>query len=158
MEQVYEAAAVQREASGEIRRLQRLRNERAFTGAGPTIAVQASRRLGPAGLAVFGSARGSYVFGRYHEQARFLQDVIDPAGVTVGGSQATVTQATASRTTAVPVTELEVGAEYGQPFGRSRAFVRLSAVNQTYFDAGSASQVGGNVNLFGGRVALGLDY
>jgi hypothetical protein len=58
----------------------------------------------------------------------------------------------------MPVTEYEIGLEYGADFGGSRLYLQGAVLGQTYFGAGSASSENGNMSLFGIHVALGLNW
>lgn len=157
LEHLYEATLLNPGAPGTTE-VQTLLNERRFTGGGPTVALEAARRLGGSGFALFGTLRGSYLLGQFHDAASFSQHVNDTAGRTLNGSQSTVTGSSACRTAVLHVVEVEIGGEYQLALGRTTAVFRLAAVNQTYFDAGSASQANGNTSLFGGQGSVGLRY
>lgn len=157
LEHLYGATLLNPGAPGTTE-VQTLLNERRFTGGGPTVALEAARRLGGSGFALFGNLRGSYLLGQFHDAASFSQHVNDTARRTLNGSQSTVTGSSACRTAVLPVVEVEIGGEYQLSLGRTTAVIRLAAVNQTYFDAGSASQANGNTSLFGGQGSVGLHY
>jgi hypothetical protein len=125
-----------------------------FCGGGPTMACQGRWQFGRSGIAVFGSARGSFLIGNSRLIANFNEAIVDPAT----GNQNNVASNTSNDNIVIPVGELEGGFEYSRILGRTRLFVRGAAVNHTYFDAGSASSRDGNLSLFGAQVSLGLNY
>jgi hypothetical protein len=53
---------------------------------------------------------------------------------------------------------LEMGAEYSRTWGAVRPFFRTGLVAQTWFDAGSASNLDGNLGFLGLSVTAGLNY
>jgi len=125
-----------------------------FYGAGPTLAAQAAWRIGNSGLAVFGSARGSFLVGSSRQNTAFAEQIVD----SVSGNQTNlaITQSRVHAT--LPIIEIEGGLEYARDVGRTRMFVRAAAVDHVYFDAGSASSRDGNLSLFGGQVSVGVGY
>jgi hypothetical protein len=143
-------------ALGTVSETQLLSFGQDFDGAGPTASLQASYRVGQ-NLLAFGNVRGSLLVGRSTESQTFTHAVTDPVGV-VGGSTLVSLSASRTRDTLRPVAEVELGLEYGLDWGRLRPFVRGAVLNQTYFDAGSASQTDGNLSLFGAQVTLGFTF
>lgn len=137
--------------------LQALTVARNFTGGGPTIAFQANWQLAQTNFSLFGNVRGSLLVGRSTQNLSVLQSISDPGNV-VGGNQVSTPTAASSQQTVLPVAELEVGLEYGFNLGRAHTFIRGAVVNQTYFDAGSASQSDGNLGLFGAQITIGLNF
>jgi hypothetical protein len=128
-----------------------------FQGGGPTVALQATWRVGNAGLAVYGSARGSLLVGTTNESQQLTQTVLDPAGV-VGGNQLNTPRSGGSADNVVPVFEAEAGVEFGTQVGRFQPFFRAAVVNQNYFDLGNASSKTGTLALFGAQLSLGTNY
>ena len=76
----------------------------------------------------------------------------------VGGNQSNNPGATNSKDTLLPITELEAGFEYTYRGSRLNPFVRLTAVDQTYFNLGSSTHDSGNLSLFGVQFTAGLNY
>jgi hypothetical protein len=130
-----------------------------FSGAGPALGLQARWQFGDSALAVVGSARGALLIGRSRETAQFFDQVHDPNGILAppGGSTLS-SNFSRDKDTVLPVAEVEVGLEYAPPCCSCRPFLRVAAINQTYFDAGSASSFDGNLGLFGVDFTLGVDY
>ncbi|MFO0880814.1 MAG: Lpg1974 family pore-forming outer membrane protein [Gemmataceae bacterium] len=137
---------------------QSLWTDRDFTGAGPTVALEAVRQFGRTGFGLFGNFRGSYLMGTMNQDSTFKQNIIDPANVTLAGSQSTQTTTSSARLLGLPVTELEVGGEYVFNLNSAALLLRLSAVSQTYFEAGSPTSPDGNLTLFGGKLTAGLTF
>jgi hypothetical protein len=131
---------------------------RNFTGAGPTFSLDALRKVGGTGLGLFCNVRGSYLLGSMREQSLFVQNISDPNNVTLAGSQSTRTSASTSRVQGLPVAEVEVGGDLRANLARASLFLRLSAVSQTYFEAGDPTSSHGNLTLFGGKITAGLNY
>jgi Legionella pneumophila major outer membrane protein precursor len=129
-----------------------------FNGAGPTIACEGHRALGQTGLALYGSARGSTLFGSSHQRLFRVSDVVGPPFTQISTASATV----------LPVGELEVGAEYGHCFGGLHAVAQVAFVGQVWFGAGNASNSDGvftsgsgnssNLGLVGLAVRAGVDF
>jgi hypothetical protein len=112
-----------------------------FQGAGPTLAMEARRPLGESGLALYGSARGSLVFGSAHQNA------------SVPGLNESALD---HRDRTLPIGELEVGVEYGRSVGHSRVFGQVALVGQDWFGAGNASR--STVNSVPGGALTGAGY
>jgi hypothetical protein len=133
-----------------------------FRGAGPTLAVEVRRSLGCCGLSLYGNARGAVLFGSGKQNA-FLAS---------GGSL--LANAAASRSDFVPVTELEIGLDYSKPIKSCRFFVQAALVGQVWYGVGNAANndlitpltIGlapvadnqSNLGLFGGKLAMGLEF
>jgi hypothetical protein len=125
-----------------------------FNGAGPTIAIEARRPLSNSGLSLFANLRGAMLFGQSKQQVD--QPSIAQTGTMAPGADTTI--ATAIRDTVLPVAELEMGAQYSRNWGNVRPFVRTGLVAQTWFGAGSASDLAGNLGFLGLSVTAGLTY
>jgi hypothetical protein len=131
-----------------------------FKGIGPTVALEVRRELGGSGLALYGSARGSLLFGKGKQDA--FQVVNNTPNVF----------ASTSRDDVMPITEFEVGAEFGRSMGRGRFFAQAALVGQVWHGAGNGAQNemipvlvdpevsdnSSNLGLFGGKVAIGINY
>jgi hypothetical protein len=128
-----------------------------FQGGGVTLAIEGRRRFGESGLSLFANARGSLLVGTSHESSSLLESVRDPFGE-AGGSQTVSPTTDAHRDHVLPVAEIELGLEYSLRVGSLEPFFRAAAVNQTYFDAGNASRLDGNLGLFGVAFTLGVRY
>jgi hypothetical protein len=131
-----------------------------FRGGGPTVAVEVRRQLGCCGLALYGSARGSLLFGTGKQQAfQVVNNNLD-------------TVASTSRDDLLPVSELELGAEFGRQMGHCRLYVQAAVVGQVWYGAGNAannelipilvdpevSDNSSNFGLFGGKLVVGVDF
>jgi hypothetical protein len=142
-----------------------LRSGHNMNGYGPTGAVEVRRTLGNTGIALFGSARGSLLFGKHAEDAGLV--------ILAGLPPAPGVQAHASRDDVVPVAELEVGAAYQRSLGRMQVFVQSGLVGQVWFGAGNAANTNGfqaegartgqpnntaDLGLFGVSLTAGVRY
>lgn len=108
-----------------------------FGGAGPTLALEARRPLGIFGLGLYARGRGALVFGSAHQIATVPDQNV---------------AANDHRDVGMPISEAEVGLEYGRALGRSRLFGQVALVGQEWFGAGSASRSSVNVVPGGGFV------
>lgn len=104
-----------------------------FRGIGPTLALELRRPLGGIGLGVYGTARGSAVFGSADQSASFF-------GQELRNDDPNPQFATQHRTRAIPVADLEAGVQYGRSVGGSWLFGQAGLVGQEWFGAGSASR------------------
>ena len=154
MEQNYTATLANDAARASER--QTLTFDHDFNGGGPTLALQANYQI--ARLSLFGSVRGSLLVGQTTSRLNFTQTVTDPAGAFFGIVQSNNPSARRTDDTLLPVLELELGLEYALTAGRYRTFLRGAVVNQTYFDAGSASSTEGDLGLFGAQFSLGVNF
>jgi hypothetical protein len=132
-----------------------------FNGAGPTMCLEAKRRIGNTALALYADGRGSLLFGRADQQVDKLTIL---AGSNAGGpvNTQTFTEFAVSQDRVLPVAELEVGAEYAPDlFGRCsrlHPFFRAGLVGQAWFGAGNASGPGSNLGLLGMSVTAGIEF
>jgi hypothetical protein len=137
-----------------------LRSSRNLEGVGPTLALEARRPFGASGLNLYGSARGSVVFGTANQDASIPEENVSNAdhhnrGVAIG--------------------ELELGLEYDHQVGHARLFGQIAFVGQDWFGAGNASRstmhivpggnfVGGgysvdsDIDLLGVCFRIGVNY
>jgi hypothetical protein len=127
-----------------------------FNGIGPTVAVQARWAHHSSPLAFFTSARGALVVGRA-QQAFFFSDSITNTAA-VPPISTTTSQSADRQDWVLPNAEIEVGFEYAVCLPHCRPFIRAAAVNQTYFNFGSASRTDTDLALFGAEVSLGVNY
>ena len=125
-----------------------------FNGAGPKLALEAIRPIGNSGLSLFANLRGSVLFGQSKQQVFqgtftrvFSNPIIE-----------SVTSVESVRDTVLPVAELELGAEFSRIWGAVRPFIRTGLIAQTWFDAGSAFTLDGNLGFLGLSVTAGLNY
>lgn len=102
-----------------------LSSSNVFSGIGPTLGLEARRRLGCSGLNLYGAARGSILFGSAHQIAHI------PTRTEVAQEH---------RDIGMPVAEGELGLEYGRNVGASRLFGQIALVGQEWFGAGGASR------------------
>lgn len=101
-----------------------------FHGFGPTAAFQARRSLGVYGLGVYGTARGSLLWGSAREDGANSQAGAVPI------------QSSASRDEFLTIGELELGLEWNKTFRRYQFFAQGGAVGQIWWGAGNASNNG----------------
>jgi hypothetical protein len=135
-----------------------LRVSREFEGCGPTASLFARQRICQSPCAVYVGARCSVLVGTTETETGFARAITDPALAAGLGTQRTRTSFGSRADVTIPMTELELGVEYGNLVGRYGVFVRAGVVAQTYFDAGGSASPLGNLTLFGGQVALGVAY
>jgi hypothetical protein len=96
-----------------------------FSGVGPTVAVEARRALGCTGLSLYGSARGSILFGTSNQTAAIPDRnelARDPRDV------------------GIPVAEAELGLEYHRNVGAAHFLGQIGLLGQQWYGAGSASR------------------
>jgi hypothetical protein len=126
-----------------------------FAGAGPLVGLEATRRICSTGLSFYGKVDGALLVGTGTEQWNFQAS----ASFEGPGAPAVVAQASTSHNPIMPILDIELGLDYTfNRSGKIRPFVRAAVVDQTYFDAGSASSRDGNLSLFGGQVSGGIAF
>ncbi|HKB02087.1 MAG TPA: Lpg1974 family pore-forming outer membrane protein [Gemmataceae bacterium] len=135
-----------------------LRVSREFEGCGPTAGLFARHRICQSPCAVYVGARCSVLVGTMDTETGFARAINDPTQAAGLGTQRARTSFGSRSDVTIPVTELELGVEYGELVGRYGVFVRAGVVAQTYFDAGGAASPLGNLTLIGGQVAVGVAY
>jgi hypothetical protein len=123
-----------------------------FIGAGPTLGLEARYQLG-GGFALYGSARGSVLFGDTEQKLTRIAGDNSSGTFLTSGSTSTITD---SET--IPVAEWELGVEWGRAFGATRFFVQAAWVGQVYFDLGSATEDESDLTFTGFSVAAGLQF
>jgi hypothetical protein len=102
-----------------------LESNHSFDGVGPTIALETRCFLGSSGLALYGSARGSVVFGSADQEA-----VIPLFGAGTADH----------RDRGLAIGELELGLEYDRRVGNARLFGQIAFVGQDWGGAGNSSR------------------
>jgi hypothetical protein len=129
-----------------------------FSGAGPTVAIELARPLGSTGFSLYGNARGAVLFGcmTQHASRLAVQSGFENDGMAFNTTN--FSDSDGCRSSVIPVTEIEVGAQYDRVFGVVHPFVRTGLVGQSWFGVGNASGSGGNLGLLGLTVTAGLNY
>lgn len=123
-----------------------------FTGVGPTMGVDALCPLGSSKFSVFGSARGSLLFGRGHQEAVAFGD-----GVAHADSRRFDTEG---------VLEAEVGLQWERCLGNVQLLVRPALNSQLYIGGGNARGVtddfgrvsSSDFGLVGAALSAGIRY
>jgi len=127
-----------------------------FNGAGPTIALEAKRPIGNSGLSFFANLRGAMIFGESKQQAAQARIV---NGINFAPARFNLlADFSSSHDSVLPVAEMEMGAEFSRRWGNVYPFIRTGLVAQTWFDAGSASSLDGNIGFLGLSITGGLNY
>lgn len=133
-----------------------------FSGAGPTGEFEVRRPLGSTGFTLYGSTRGSVLFGSGKmagAQRTVERRVITPrTGRPQVVNAATLNESATEQDDVLPVGELEVGAEWARDFGRTLLFVRTGLVGQAWFGAGNATSDDGDLGFFGLALTGGVRY
>jgi major outer membrane protein len=142
---------------GNAAELNTLDFKRRFIGAGPTVAVTGTRRVGWAGFSFYGTARGSLLVGQ-SRRSFLTTENLDPGTVILVTPIAATFNSNSGGNATLPIMDLEGGIEYKQPYTYATGFIRFGVVDQTYFGIGNASSTNGNMSLFGGRFSLGVNY
>ncbi len=107
-----------------------------FNGAGPSVALDARRRIANTGLALYGSGRGAILFGSAEQVA--YQGRYDPATGVLSPSE----DSASNQSDVLPIAELELGLEYSRIIGGmygARVFEQIGFVGQVWFGAGNAA-------------------
>jgi hypothetical protein len=128
-----------------------------FDGVGPTLFFEAKHRFGLTGLALYGNAHGSVLYGTQH----FDQNSSTLRSESINGGAINVNNATSlsqSDNGFVPVGEFEIGLEYARPLGHAVVFIRGGFVGQKWFGLGSPTSPSGDLSFLGGSVLLGVNY
>lgn len=112
-----------------------------FNGAGPTIALEVTRKLGDSGFAVYAGARGAVLFGRSKQDSfrNLLATRTTPSGTTVRDGPTTNDSAQTSHEQTLPVTELEVGVNWSRDVGRTNLFFQTAFVGHNWWGAGNGA-------------------
>lgn len=123
-----------------------------FRGLGPTFAFEGQKQIGCTCFWLYGSARGSILFGSASQ-----------SGYSIDG--ATVTAASSRQMDVVSIGELEFGTQFGKDFGRCRVFTQIGAVGQVWLGGGNAGQGlspasdgGQNFGFLGGVIRVGVNF
>jgi hypothetical protein len=129
-----------------------------FDGIGPSLAFELRRGICGPRLSIFAGARGALLFGNIKQGGFDLitTTVVAPSGATtVGVSAATAEQ---SRPEAVPVLEVELGAEWSRCMGGWTPFVRAAVVGQTWMEVGTGTNVDGDLSFVGLSLTAGVNF
>jgi hypothetical protein len=140
----------------QVRQIAAVSSGHNFNGAGPTLALEARRPIGNSRFSLFANIRGTMLFGRSKQLVE--QPTITQFSFFIPTTTIVDTTAASVHDTVLPVAELEMGVEYARTWGAIRPFLRTGLVAQTWFDAGSASQLDGNLGFLGLSVTAGLTY
>jgi hypothetical protein len=126
-----------------------------FTGAGPTVSLDFRRQIYDTNFFLYGSVRGSILFGASHQSTTStVPPIPDP---------------NASSGIVVPVGEIEIGAEWCRCIGRGKVFAQIAFVGQCWWGVGNASQAnplsfdnitmpGSNLGFCGGVARVGFEF
>jgi hypothetical protein len=161
LDQGYQARLSNNGGTLPVNEVQLLDSTRNFNGGGLVGSLQGNVDICHSGFSLFSSVRGSFLVGTTQERAGYSQIVNDPTGLVPPGIPGTLSLSPQSvRTTDHTLTtiELELGVQYTAKLSWGEIFFRTAVVNQTYFDAGNASQATGNLSLFGVQWSAGLRY
>lgn len=112
-----------------------------FNGLGPTVAIEARHPLCCPCLSVYGSVRGSMIYGDSEQNAAVPDQNVF---------------ATDRRLASIGIGELELGLELNKNVGRSRLVGQVAVVAQNWSGAGSASR--SSVNVLPGGGFVGASY
>ncbi|HMC67346.1 MAG TPA: Lpg1974 family pore-forming outer membrane protein [Gemmataceae bacterium] len=117
-----------------------LRSGHNFNGAGPVFGLEVHRPIGGTGLALYGSSRGSLLFGDGKQRAFQLtvQQGTTEFGLPV--DLIAFNSASSTRHDLLPIAELEVGLEFARDLGRGRLFAQTALVGQVWFGADNAAR------------------
>ncbi len=132
-----------------------------MSGAGPTAVLEVHRALlGDSGLGLYGTARGSVVFGRVHRQS-FQATLENRVTIPVRGAATTVNTTTTFNSARghdddVPVGDLEFGVEYRRHCGPVVLFFQTGVVLEQWIDAGGPTSDTGDLNFFGLSLTAGV--
>jgi Legionella pneumophila major outer membrane protein precursor len=119
-----------------------------FNGAGPTFALESKYRFGESGLAVYGTARGSVLFGSGRLTAGSTSNF---------GDNIVATSSFESRQSDIlPIGEAEVGIEFGRSVGKIRVFAQTGFVGQVWFGGGNAAATGVGGHTFSNDTNFGF--
>jgi hypothetical protein len=138
---------------GEFRETSLLSSGHNFNGAGPTIALEAKRPIGHTGISFFGNLRGAMLFGESRQQ-------VTQTSIFQGNPFSNIfsTNFNSGHDKVLPVAELEMGAEFSRRWGNLYPFIRTGLLAQTWFGAGSATDLTGNLGFLGLTVTAGVYY
>jgi hypothetical protein len=128
-----------------------------FSGGGVTFGTRALRYLPWRGWSFFGNFRGSLIVGQTHQTYAVNKNLNDPASV-AGGSSSSSASSDNTFDLAMPVLDAETGLSYDLVIGRRLVTTQAAIVDQTYFNAGTASSLGGNLSLFGLRFSTQVSF
>jgi hypothetical protein len=137
--------------------LDSLRTANEFRGLGPTLAAEARREL-VGGFSLYGSARGSLLFGDQKLSASRHLTVSEAFMGVPLASAPTSSNASTSEDKLLPISELEVGAEWAGDWAGGRWILQGGWVGQIFHGAGSATSQDGDLGFTGLSVLAGVQY
>ena len=122
-----------------------------FSGIGPTISLTGQRGIAGTNFAFYGAARGSLLFGTFH-------DTLAVTGL-VTGSNGSVANSDHATPSFISVGELEFGGQWTHDFGQAKGFVQLGLVSQIWLQTDANAGAGlADLALFGGVVRVGFNF
>jgi hypothetical protein len=133
-----------------------------FSGFGPTACLELSRPIANTGFSLYGSSRGSLLYGTSKQIANRTESMV--------GNLGTSMDSMSSGDDLLPVLEMELGIKYGKNLGPVELFLQTGVVSQLWFGAGNASNndqiIGatptadsqGNLGFFGLSFQAGLRF
>jgi hypothetical protein len=133
-----------------------------FGGVGPTLFLELRRRIAETRFSIYGTARGSVLFG--DESMTAFQQTVEKAKITPKtGPATTINTSTlfSGRSTGeetVPVGDFEVGVNWTKDAGRARLYLQAGIVNDTWFNTGSATTLHGLLGFYGLQIMAGVNY
>ena len=114
-----------------------------FNGFGPTVAFEGHYRFGNSDFGLYGSTRGTLLFGSNAQNYFATTPMTSLAG-------------SSSAAGILPVGELEIGGEWSHCWGRFRLSAQLGVIGQIWFNGGNAAQSanlsGAGGTNFGGQI------
>lgn len=124
-----------------------------FTGAGPTVSLEGTRRLGDSFVSLYGGSRGSLLFGR----SRSSSVIDNDDGTFLGDHKWFDVRG---------ILELELGLQWSRDYESVGLFVRPGVVGQLYLGGGNArnssnvlgTPTGDNFGLFGYMLTVGAEF
>ena len=144
-----------------------------FSGVGPTIALEARRRIADSDFFLYGSGRGSILCGTLHQNASFGSfDGGGGGGVVPAQNLTLVTDNYSNRSvTVLGVGEIELGVEWARVIGRVRVSAQLAFIGQIWVggdpsansiiaieEGGLFSQGVSNFGFLGGVFRAGVSF
>jgi Legionella pneumophila major outer membrane protein precursor len=129
-----------------------------FQGWGPTASVDFVHPLGRCGLSVYGTVRGSFLWGtdRFAQNSHLTNTTVPAGGAAVFTD--TANSVASYETRYVTGVEAEGGLQYGCRVGCCYVFMRAGATYQRWWDVGNPSTSSGSLSFIGGTARLGISY
>jgi hypothetical protein len=133
-----------------------------FGGIGPTVSLDFHRQIAQTCFALYGTARGSVLFG--DETMTAFQLTVENAKITPKKGPVTVINSStlvSGRSTGeatVPMGDFEVGVNWSKNAGRARLYLQAGIVDETWWNTGSATTPHGLLGFFGLQIMAGVNY